>query len=947
MNRKGECASALVTLLLLFTVSLTVPIAQAYTTRLYVDPANITNKTLDENFTVVIKIGNVTDLYTWVIGLQWDPNVLYCHKVQYMYGFFPGADALAAGKDVGYKEMPGSIDNTGGYVIPYGMGRVAAPGVPSLRKGINGSGPLFNATFQVKDYGETWINITGPWAGAPPQLINSNVDPIPADIEAGWFELKAEPPVASFTTSPPPHFVNELITFDASSSQPGFSETHSVPIANYTWNFGDGNSSFTVTTPTVTHVYRSTGTFTVTLTVKCEDDPVLIARGLTTDSTQRSISIIPPPEPPVASFTKSPPPYYVNTPISFNATGSGPGFNGTHNVPIANYTWNFGDGTTATVKDLTIQHAYVSGGEYTVILTVTCVDDSALIARGLTSGNTRQNVTVYLPHGPTAQFKYSPYPYPLVNGTVTFNATGSGPGFNGTHNVPIANYTWNFGDKNVTTVADPVIQHVYVLNGTYTVNLTVTCQDDPVLIPRGLTSSSTWQNLTVTNITGSITVKVQWSNGTPIQGAEVRIDLFNTTTNEEGFAYSRPLENGTYSLEVSYMNITLLNTTFFVNTPVTVTCTVYLPPVAYFTYSPPSPRVKELVTFDASASHDPDGGAIASYTWDFGDGATGSGVDVTHAYAVDGVYRVTLRVTDDEGDSAIFSFNVTVSPLKPPVAYFTYSPAAPYVGKLVTFDASASYDPDGIVANYTWNFGDDTSSVTETTAVTTHTYTDVGTYLVTLIVTDDDGLNDTFSVNLTVSALPTYSLTVETKWSNRTVIEGAQAEVSNETGLVSNGTTDASGRVEFLLTGEKAYNVTVSYLDVTLLNTTVHLMANTTLRCTVNSEPYETARSLQELIKELLEDVAYRDAQIGELQGNVTALLNTLAELQGNVTALNNTISDLQGNLTNIQREYSSLQGEVNTRFYMGIGGGLIIGLVVGVATVLVLWKKILKSPPK
>jgi PKD repeat protein len=73
--------------------------------------------------------------------------------------------------------------------------------------------------------------------------------------------------------------------------------------------------------------------------------------------------------------------------------------------------------------------------------------------------------------GPTASFAYSaPYPYR----TVTFNASTSLPGWNGTNDTPVVNYKWDFGDgaKNATT--NPIITHEYTVNGTYTVTLNVT-----------------------------------------------------------------------------------------------------------------------------------------------------------------------------------------------------------------------------------------------------------------------------------------------------------------------------------------------------------------------------------------------------------------------------------------------------------------------------------------
>ncbi len=75
-------------------------------------------------------------------------------------------------------------------------------------------------------------------------------------------------------------------------------------------------------------------------------------------------------------------------------------------------------------------------------------------------------------YGPTAKFTETPI-VPRVNETVTFDASTSEPGFNGTHYMPIVNYTWDFGDGNITTVNMPIITHVYSNSGAYNVSLTV------------------------------------------------------------------------------------------------------------------------------------------------------------------------------------------------------------------------------------------------------------------------------------------------------------------------------------------------------------------------------------------------------------------------------------------------------------------------------------------
>jgi PKD repeat protein len=68
------------------------------------------------------------------------------------------------------------------------------------------------------------------------------------------------------------------------------------------------------------------------------------------------------------------------------------------------------------------------------------------------------------------------------------------------------------------------------------------------------------------------------------------------------------------------------------------------------------------VNFNGTASNDPDGGAIAQYDWDFGDGTLGTGATPSHAYIAAGIYTVTLTVVDNEGvTSAPATTTATIS----------------------------------------------------------------------------------------------------------------------------------------------------------------------------------------------------------------------------------------------------------------------------------------------
>jgi hypothetical protein len=100
------------------------------------------------------------------------------------------------------------------------------------------------------------------------------------------------------------------------------------------------------------------------------------------------------------------------------------------------------------------------------------------------------------------------------------------------------------------------------------------------------------------------------------------------------------------------------------------------PPVASFSYIPLSPQVNEIMTFNASDCSDPDG-TVVNYLWNFGDGATDTGLNITvlHSYAEEGAYNVTLTVTDEDGLTDTAAVNISVlAPMSSKVANPTFTP---------------------------------------------------------------------------------------------------------------------------------------------------------------------------------------------------------------------------------------------------------------------------------
>ncbi len=121
-------------------------------------------------------------------------------------------------------------------------------------------------------------------------------------------------------------------------------------------------------------------------------------------------------------------------------------------------------------------------------------------------------------------------------------------------------------------------------------------------------------------------------------------------------------------------------------------------PVAYFSYSPLEPMVNQMVTFNASASYDPDGG-IVSYKWDFGDGTTGSGIIVNHTYTAVGSYIVTLTIKDNHCLKADYTVIVAVS--KPTLNVQTYVGSMHFAGEIAEFYVLVSQSGKSVNATMT------------------------------------------------------------------------------------------------------------------------------------------------------------------------------------------------------------------------------------------------------
>jgi len=343
---------------------------------------------------------------------------------------------------------------------------------------------------------------------------------------------------------------------------------------------------------------------------------------------------------------------------------------------------------------------------------------------------------------PVAKFTYSPLT-PYTGETVTFNATASYD-LDGT----IVSYEWDFG--YTTTGTGNVTTHIYADDGIYKVTLNVTDND-------GLSSIFS-NDITVLN-RPPVAVFTESAESVPTGG----VIYFNASESFDPdgdiVSYVWDLGDGTIgvtgvTVEHSYAGRGTYTVTLTVTDDDGATASTNAtkivrnrPPVAVFTESAETVDTGEDIHFNAGDSYDPDG-EIASYSWDFGDETGATGVMVSHAYVDDGVYTVTLTVTDDLGATA--SANATKTVLnRSPVASFTENATKVNTGEVIYFNASGSYDPDGSIESYFWDFGDGTNATGMTVE---HAFDEAGNYTVILTVTDDDGASSTDDATKTVEA---------------------------------------------------------------------------------------------------------------------------------------------------------------------------------------------------
>ncbi|MGA1839683.1 MAG: PKD domain-containing protein [bacterium] len=157
-----------------------------------------------------------------------------------------------------------------------------------------------------------------------------------------------------------------------------------------------------------------------------------------------------------------------------------------------------------------------------------------------------------------------------------------------------------------------------------------------------------------------------------------------------------------------------------------------LGPLADFGWRQGAPEEGDIVNFEDSSTSYPDN--IDVYIWDFSGLGTSNAMNPDFTFTSDGNYTVTLIVIDEDNTEDTISKVINVED-KDPVPNFSASPLTGKAPLTINF-TDESYSYDGI-DTYSWDFGDGNTSTGSTSP--TYTYSAVGTYTVSLTVTEPDG----------------------------------------------------------------------------------------------------------------------------------------------------------------------------------------------------------------
>lgn len=488
--------------------------------------------------------------------------------------------------------------------------------------------------------------------------------------------------------------------------------------------------------------------------------------GSNSASTQITISLAPEPAITIAGNTEGCAPKVVN----FQSTSS--------NEPDT-YEWIFEGGSPAISTEQNPQVTYTSEGNYDVTLTVSNEN-------GENTETFNDYITVF--ELPAANFSSD------IDGlTVTLTDQSSGAD----------SYAWSFGDGNTSTLANPV--HTYDTEGIYTVTLETTNQC-------GTTSEETIIN-NYTSVTASFTSAI--TSGC----ADLEVEFIDQSSDnvvewlwtfEGGSPATSTLQNPT----VSYATAGQYDVLLTVSHPES-TGTIMLE--SYIAVS--DVPVTSFEFFDDLFEVDFTNTTVegSTYSWDFGDGNTSTMENPSYTYAAEGTYTVILSATNACGTTTSEQ-EVVINAL--PTAGFNATNSTGCGPLSVEFNNASSSN----VENLSWSFegGNPATSTEENPTVT---YSDAGTYNVTLTVTSAAGADmSTLENFVVVIAEPTAQIDASISGNIVTAVNsglGAETIIwtvdgeTIETDILEY-TFDENGEYEVILTTENECGTATTNIVVTI-----------------------------------------------------------------------------------------------------------------------------------
>ena len=424
------------------------------------------------------------------------------------------------------------------------------------------------------------------------------------------------------------------------------------------------------------------------------------------------------------------------------------------------YAWNFGDETQSTEENPA--HTFVNSTtdaiQYKATLIVTNTNGISSNPATITITVNPAPVNNLLPQ---AKFDASP-----TSGDVTLTVTFTDQSTPINDNSFLQIYEWDFGDGNTAIKFDNAsFNYDYTRSGTFKPTLkvkdnlarisniftgpTITVNDvnnPPANQPPVALFTIDANNVfapALINFTDASTDSDDRIESWLWEFETGRSAFYNAQTYQKTISYTFD-KSGTYPVKLTVKDSGNLSSTYILNIIIKNNA-----PIAILSASPNPVLSQSSVSFFGNNSYDSDGN-IVKYAWDFGDGAiiAEGKTSESHIYSEPGFYRASLTVTDNIGDSSTANIDITVTN-RNPVARITYTSLNVKAPGSLAFNGDTSSDPDGTIVSYNWTVSNGLSA---TTPNATFAFTSEGSYIVTLLVTDNSGGTNSASVTVTVTS---------------------------------------------------------------------------------------------------------------------------------------------------------------------------------------------------